>query len=63
MADNFDLMATALKAVCPNNEILLDNARHALTGRRNGQHRRPRPPRRQLPCRAIFRLLTCGAAR
>ena len=26
MADNFDLMATALKAVCPNNEILLDNA-------------------------------------
>lgn len=26
MADNFDLMAAALKAVCPNNEILLDNA-------------------------------------
>lgn len=26
MADNFDLMATALKAVCPNNDILLDNA-------------------------------------
>ena len=31
MADNFDLMATALKAVCPNNEILLDNARHIVT--------------------------------
>lgn len=26
MADNFDLMAAALKAVCPSNEILLDNA-------------------------------------
>ena len=31
MADNFDLMAISLKAVCPNNEILLDNARHIVT--------------------------------
>lgn len=76
MADNFDLMATALKAVCPNNEILLDNAgkpsvmvripkmTYAQLGMGecwNARLRRRRNTTKRLPCRIwMWKWQSCG---